>query len=522
MEPIRYSNVQNSTFVVTFLAALLFCWSFSTIANSARFGLRELPYPRARPPNKPFKRQSMNPSPEMHHMRDARVMVSTWWQDTHASSIQSAKDSGNNPLIFFPTNNGADPTGRSDSTSALQLTINQAFEVASTHILMNGITDLGGVEVHLGGGQYAISKPLSLPNLGGGGNVMIHGGTLRATSSFPSNGFLIELGSSKMRVQWELLGDKLATQTQPAYENIVLRNLMLDANYSAGGILLLNPLRTTISNCYITHFSSIGIAVHGGHETFIHNSFLGQHITSGGDPDEKHFFGTGIVLAGNDNAITDVTIFSAQIGIEVIGQANIITGVHCYNKATGWGGVGIMIRQGASQNRILGCYLDYTGIVLEDTRQITITNSFFLGDAFVLLKALKSNPSPSVFGVSIVDNMFCGSNHGVPIVQIQGIFSHVKQTCVDGNSANGMALRTTRARISTAGFGSEWIVDLSKTLLFPSSISHVQYSFFAFNQNGTFFHKHALKSVTSSSITVVSDSPIHATVSFYVDQSVYG
>ncbi|MCO5593813.1 hypothetical protein L7F22_047831 [Adiantum nelumboides] len=498
---------------------LLLCLCLNISTEAARFPHTDVLH---RPPSRSFATfqnsfLDKSRAASINHQENARVIASSWLHDT---SIQSAEVSSSEALIFNPTANGADPTGASDSTTELQLTINQAFEVASRNKLMAGVTDLGGVEVHLSGGQYAISKPLTLPDQGGG-NVVIRGGTLRATSSFPSNRFLIELGSSQLREEWGKLGGKLAdSHGQPAYENISLQNLMLDGNFTAGGILLLNPIRTTIVNCYITHFSSTGISVHGGHETFIQTTFLGQHITTGGDPGERSFSGTAILLDSNDNAVTDVVIFSAQTGIEILGQANIISGVHCYNKATGWGGVGIMIRRGAALNRMLGCYLDYTGIVLEETRQITVTNSFFLGDAFVLLRA---TGNPDVFGLSIVDNMFSGSNHGIPIVQTQGSFSHVKQTCVDDNSANGMALRSTRARISVAGFGSNWTADLSGKLLFPSSIAHVQYTFFASHQNATnsssFFPKHALQSITATNITVASDRPVQAIVSFSVDQS---
>ncbi|KAH7314958.1 hypothetical protein KP509_21G028400 [Ceratopteris richardii] len=337
---------------------------------------------------------------------------------------------------------------------------------------------------------------------------MIHGGTLRAANTFPTDRFLVEFGSRR--------------NSGASYEDIVLQNLMLDCNYRGGGILLLNPIRITISDCYITHFSPVGISVHKGHETFIHNSFLGQHITVGGDPQERNFSGTAIRLDSNDNGITDVVIFSAQIGIEVLGQANIMTGVHCYNKATGWGGTGIMIRKGATQNRIIGCYMDYTGIVLEESNRITISNSYFLGDAFILLKAGRSG---TAFGLSIVDNIFTGSEHGVPIVQTQGAFSHVKQTCVDDNSASGMALRSTRARVSVSGFGSSWTVDLSQILLFPAAIAHVQYSFYTPQFNATdariTFPQHALQYITATSITVVSDRPVEAVVSFSIDQSSY-
>lgn len=518
--------------------AILLIYGLLSVANCANFGFKQPINSHA----KAFKRRNLHgfsqhlghhAASQMHNIEAARLLASSRWQETQSTSIKSAEIMANKPRIFFPTNNGADPTGGSDSTTALQLTINQAFDVASTHSLMTGVIDLGGVEIHLGGGQYVISKPLTLPDLGGG-NVLIHGGTLRASGSFPSDGYLIELASTELREEWERLGGRLAqSHAQPAYENIVLQNLLLDANYTAGGILLLNPLRTTITNCYITHFATFGISVQGGHETLIHTSFLGQHITSGGDAGERNFSGTAILLSGNDNAITDVVIFSAQTGIEIDGQANIITGVHCYNKATGWGGVGIMVRQGAAQTRMLGCYMDYTGIVLEEPNQITISNSFFLGDAFVLLKALGNNhPSPpSVFGVAIVNNMFSGGSHGIPIVQLLGNFSSVKQTFVDGNSATGMTLRSTRARASTMGFGSNWTLDLSQTLLFPDSIAHVHYSFFAsttMNHNDTTssntssFPHHALRSVTRNSITIASDTPVHATVSVYVDQSFYG
>jgi len=105
--------------------------------------------------------------------------------------------------------------------------------------------------------------------------------------------------------------------------------------------------------------------VQGGHETYIRNSFLGQRITASRSPDERKFSGVGISLMGN-NAITDVVIFSAAVGIAVTGQANILTGVHCYNKATGFGGVGIKLKLGGlTQTRSIGCYLDYTAIVAE-------------------------------------------------------------------------------------------------------------------------------------------------------------
>ena len=134
--------------------------------------------------------------------------------------------------------------------------------------------------------------------------------------------------------------------TSPSYnyEYITLRDLFLDSNFKGGGISITNSLRINIDNCYITHFTTNGILVQSGHETYIRNTFIGQHITAGGDKNERKFSGIGISLQGNDNAITDVVIFSAAIGILITGQANTISGVHCYNKASGFGGTGIYLK----------------------------------------------------------------------------------------------------------------------------------------------------------------------------------
>jgi hypothetical protein len=70
------------------------------------------------------------------------------------------------------TDYGADPTGRLDSTEALQQAISDAFgSPVDTH-LMEGVADLGGTEVHLDGGTYKISRPLRLPDTSGG-NFMV-------------------------------------------------------------------------------------------------------------------------------------------------------------------------------------------------------------------------------------------------------------------------------------------------------------------------------------------------------------
>lgn len=332
----------------------------------------------------------------------------------------------------------------------------------------------------------------------------ISGGTLLASDDFPTDGYLIDLSSSSSSSSYN-------------YEYITLKDLMLDCNYRGGGISVINSLRTSIDNCYITHFNTNGILVQQGHETYIRNSFLGQHITAGGDPGERNFSGTAINLMGNDNAVTDVIIFSAAIGLLVSGQANTLSGVHCYNKATGFGGTGIYLKlPNLTQTRILNCYLDYTGIVAEDPNQLTITNSFFLGDAYIALKSVNGVAK----GVTIVDNMFSGSNKGIDIVQLQqsnGPFKEIDQVVVDRNNVQGMNIRATNAKESVEGNGTSWSVDFSPILLFPNLINHVQYSLSA---NGASFPNYALRNVSENRVVIESDVAVAARVFVTVNQAV--
>ncbi|GLT53531.1 hypothetical protein SLA2020_267960 [Shorea laevis] len=323
-----------------------------------------------------------------HHMRRMAL--------AKATHIVSQLQSSSKPLVLSKsrvihvTEYGADPRGRLDSTEALQQAISDAFRSPVDGHLMEGVADLGGTEVHLDGGTYKISRPLRFPDTSGG-NFMIHGGSLRASDDFPTDGHLIELCPSSASL---------------LYEDVTLKDLMINSNFRGGGISVINSLRTTIDNCYVSHFTTNGILIQGGHETYVRNCFIGQHINVGGDRRERHFSGIGINIMGNDNAVTDVVIFSGSIGIMVSGQANVLTGIHCYNKATRWGGSGIYIKApGLTQTRIVNSYFDFTGVVAEDPVQLQITGSFFLGNAFVLIKSLAG----VVCGVNIVDNMFSGN-----------------------------------------------------------------------------------------------------------------
>ncbi|XP_062095147.1 polygalacturonase QRT3 [Humulus lupulus] len=446
--------------------------------------------------------------------RDSVVPVSS-------SSLVSPSPSqeASHPRVYHVTSYGADPTGKTDSTDALLEAMSAAFQGQTQGFLMEGIANLGGPRIDLQGGHYLISRPLRFP-AAGAGNLMIHGGTLKASDDFPPDGYLIDLSSSSSSSEAQQSNEtsvnaELASSTSYNYEYITIKDILLDSNYRGGAISVINSLRTSIDNCYITHFTTNGIQVRQGHETYIRNSFLGQHITAGGDPGERNFSGTAITLDGNDNAVTDVVIFSAATGVMISGQANVLSGVHLYNKATGFGGTGIYLKlPGLAQTRIVNCYLDYTGIVAEDPVQLLVSNSFFLGDAYIVLKSVNGVAN----GVNIVDNMFSGSGHGVEIVQLdqsKGNFKDIDQVFVDRNNVKGMKLKATVAKGTAQGNGTSWTVDFNGVLLFPNQIRHVQYTL---STSSGGFPNHVLRNSSDNRVVIESNVAIPASVFITVNQ----
>ncbi|OVA20712.1 hypothetical protein BVC80_881g77 [Macleaya cordata] len=419
---------------------------------------------------------------------------------------------------------GADPSGVGDSSGAIMSAINDAFGVESRSELLPGVRDLGGVVIDLQGGNYSISQPLRLP--AGVGNVVIQKGTLRAWPTFPEDRHLIELWSpnSQKTQATEAIHQNASADMKASfqnnvgiyYEDIIIQDILFDSSYRGGGIFVIDSARIRVDNCFFIHFTTQGIKVMKGHETFISNSFLGQHLTVGGDQGEKYFSGTGIDLASNDNAITDVAIFSGAIGVVLSGQANILTGVHCYNKATYWGGIGIYVKlAGNSVTRIDNCYMDYTAIVMEDPVQVHVSNGFFLGDANIVLKSINGEIS----GLNIVDNMFTGDpNNNVPIVKLDGEFTNIDQVVVDHNNVRGMSLRSTVAKLAIAGNGTKWVANFSNVLLFPNKINHIQDSFYTRGGSGAEFPFHFVTSVKDNVVVVESNKAVDAVVSVVVDQ----
>ncbi|KAL3616687.1 hypothetical protein CASFOL_039081 [Castilleja foliolosa] len=423
--------------------------------------------------------------------------------------------------VFYPTGYGADPTGAHDSSSAILDALSDAAKVKTGVQMLPGISDFGGVVIDFQGGNFKISQPIRFPP--GIGNIVVQGGTLRASDTFPGDRHLIELwatgspkpssSSPKNDAPTTFYDSKDTNRDGITYEDITFRDILFDSSFRGGGLLVISSARIHVTDSFFLRFTTQGIIIKWGHETFISNCFLGQHPTVGGDPGERSFGGTAIDIASTDNAVTDVVVFSAAIGIVLRGNANIVTGVHCYNKATDFGGVGISVQ--SAQNRIISPYMDYNNIVIVDPDQVHVSNGFFLGNGSVVLKSNAGRVS----GLTIVDNVFSGGS--VPIVRIEGVFKRIDQVVVDRNVANGMEMRSTVAKMAVAGVnGTSWRADFSKVLLFPNKINHVEYSFFLRPVGGieSGFGDHAVTKVSNNAVVIESRKKVNAVVSISVDQ----
>ena len=144
-------------------------------------------------------------------------------------------------LSDFP---GADPTGRLDSTQAMYKAVAALLQLGrrSRSTLSSNITDLAGAVLNLQGGEYLLSSPVMIPQFFG--NCYITGGTLRASSAFPSDKYLVTIG---------------ATGCHPDYaascnEFIGLNNLLLDASHTAAGAInIISAMGMEISTVVIVN-----------------------------------------------------------------------------------------------------------------------------------------------------------------------------------------------------------------------------------------------------------------------------
>lgn len=440
--------------------------------------------------------------PSATHAR-GRAVLGSWTTTTATTSV---------PTIF-PTAFGADPSGRNDSTAAFA----QALSALLLHSvpdepLANGIADLGGATLDLEGGDYLLSAPLVLPaNIG---NFRLIHGTLRASATFPEDRFLIELGSLAC-----------SNAQGSCNENAGFEGLMLDANLTAaGGLRIMATMGANVGpQMFFLGFTQQGLRVDGGHEVMVHESWFGQFLYS--DPRKENgtaTTSTAIQLNGNDHYITNAIVFSSNVGVEVNGAANMLTGVHTWNLARGRGGTGILLHSGTGgQTRLVGCYLDWNELVIEDPNLVTVTNGFFLQSSAVQVRLVHSS---TVNGLVITGNEFVGVVGDTVYVNntLPGAPSPIlQQSLIDHNVAAATANnRRTRATLTLTQSNptTTWALDFSPLLALGTDVP-ITAILHSFQLSGGQFVRSAVRSTTNQTVVVETDVPVAGTLTVQVDTS---
>jgi len=190
--------------------------------------------------------------------RHAR-MLKAWSAPAHLTSVPS--------YTIFPGDYGADPTGQRDSTAAFTAALGALLSRnTSNHEDEGGTIDLGGSSLDLEGGDYLISAPVIIPGMYS--NCAIAHGSLRASSSFPTASFLVEIGSP---------GQPCSNWGDSCNEDVSLEDLFLDGNQVAAGCVRFTAVIGVNAgpDIFCVNFTTAGIDIEGGHEVELHESWIG-------------------------------------------------------------------------------------------------------------------------------------------------------------------------------------------------------------------------------------------------------
>jgi hypothetical protein len=399
--------------------------------------------------------QHLYPSAASHKTRSTHRQMMSSWKKLPVRSLAP----GTSSPVVSPVDFGADPTGVTDSTTAFVAAIAELLKHnTSGHKMSDGIIDLGGVVLDLQGGDYLISSPIQIPQFVG--NLRIIDGTIRASSSFPTTEYVLQIGASPC---------KTPSGQGSCNENVGMSGLTIDASHIAQGCLSISSTMgaTLDSSSAIFGFTGVGILLDGGHESMISETWVAAYFWN--DPKKEHSGNTiGILIAGNDHFVDNVIVFSGTVGVSLTGEANKLVNVHTWNCATGNSGIGILNQ--VSQNIFIGCYLDFTDLVLTNAQQISISNGFFLGDAQLVFKA--PHMGSSIYGVSIIGNEWYDcSNTALASNETLGSWTSITDLYVEGTSFCGTSQKAAfskATKVLSTSVNGKVSVDFSDILLFPN------------------------------------------------------
>eukprot|EP00054_Salpingoeca_dolichothecata_P016149 m.94183 g.94183 ORF g.94183 m.94183 type:complete len:453 (+) comp21842_c0_seq6:247-1605(+) len=428
-------------------------------------------------------------------------------------------------LHVKPTDHGGDPTGRTDSTAALQaciqVCVNQSLlspngvfpGTFSFRPKYGAIRDAGGCFIDLDGGEYRISQTLAFPELVA--NINMGFGSIVAGPSFPASEFLIQIG---------IPGSCKVPQGSCNIDINFPEIFVSGSRQAAGCFQINNVMGTTIGpGGYLLNFTQYGVQINDGHEVMIERTWMGEtnfdydFIKEGTPPNA-----TAIQINGNDHYLLDVIVFSSRVGVEVHGAADYVSGVHVWfpdNVALHFNNTAAFHIFGAG-NRFDGCYIDGNRAIFE---QGALSYNIW-DNGFECCAAVANVPHGIVLkgnnigpGLQIIHNEFHGGSIWLNPESTQNETYTVTGTLISQNSfqsGNAQASRVTKTLTQKAA--TTWNFNFCKQLL-PPVIQSISFSVMA--ETGT--PNVVARPAVGCTVSLVSDTSFSGSITATVDASVY-
>ena len=327
-----------------------------------------------------------------HHPRRGTTAAG-WLAERSSRATPPAKTSGR--AYRLATDFGADPSGHADASDAFDAALAELWahpsEAQNDWMMPDGAIiagpDLGGAVLDLEGGTYGVSRPVRFPSAGGG-NMFLRGGTIRALPGFAASAS----NCSTCTVKPELEG-VVEVGGGPAVHmigRVVIEDLTIDGSGIVhGGLKMTWCTACKVSLCNVVGFTSIGIYAGpaGGGFVDIIDSYVGTNRQPGATcphspPSNKGpppMNSTAVWIDMNDSFMTGCYLHCSGLGLALRGSVNTIVNVHA---ATNWHAIpggGVWSQSGATNNRLIGCYMDGATLVVDDPNNFMYTNGYFLG-----------------------------------------------------------------------------------------------------------------------------------------------
>ena len=250
-------------------------------------------------------------SPErLQKIQNHNPVLSPYHRDHFANPVLDALPK---TLSISPAELGGDPTGRRDSTAAVQAAVDRCYARAASQnasavpFPYRGTVGAGNCEVYLGG-TYTISKPIVTPSFS---NFIFGYGALVAANNWSApaaSNFLLH---------------NYANQSQQYHH---FPELYLDGQRRTNGLRLNTTYAMTIGpGTVVQRFIDVGIHVTGGYEVMIDRTWVAELPL-----DIMHPTATGILIEGSDHDVTNSVVWSSLIGLHIqhSGGDVLVTGVH--------------------------------------------------------------------------------------------------------------------------------------------------------------------------------------------------